>query len=230
MTTQTSRAEDLSSRVRTCERCPLAETRTNAVPGEGPLNAEVLLIGEAPGINEDKQGRPFVGQAGQFLEELLAAAGLKRQEVYICNVLKCRPPANRDPAPDEIAACRDYLDEQIEMVDPLVVVTLGRFSMAKWFSGQTISRIHGTVKEADGRFVVPMFHPAAALHQQNLRPTILNDFRMVPAVLERARRLRARDAQPMASQAGLSVPIGAKLLAPGLAGGSPAIEQKRLFD
>lgn len=230
MTTQTSRAEDLSSRVRTCERCPLAETRTNAVPGEGPLNAEVLLIGEAPGMNEDKQGRPFVGQAGQFLEELLAAAGLKRQEVYICNVLKCRPPANRDPAPDEIAACRDYLDEQIEMVDPLVVVTLGRFSMAKWFSGQTISRIHGTVKEADGRFVVPMFHPAAALHQQNLRPTILNDFRMVPAVLERARRLRARDAQPMASQAGLSVPIGAKLLAPGLAGGSPAIEQKRLFD
>lgn len=230
MTTQTSRAEDLSSRVRTCQRCPLAETRTNAVPGEGPLNAEVLLIGEAPGMNEDKQGRPFVGQAGQFLEELLAAAGLKRQEVYICNVLKCRPPANRDPAPDEIAACRDYLDEQIEMVDPLVVVTLGRFSMAKWFSGQTISRIHGTVKEADGRFVVPMFHPAAALHQQNLRPTILNDFRMVPAVLERARRLRARDAQPMASQAGLSVPIGAKLLAPGLAGGSPAIEQKRLFD
>lgn len=230
MTTQTSRAEDLSSRVRTCVRCPLAETRTNAVPGEGPLNAEVLLIGEAPGMNEDKQGRPFVGQAGQFLEELLAAAGLKRQEVYICNVLKCRPPANRDPAPDEIAACRDYLDEQIEIVDPLVVVTLGRFSMAKWFSGQTISRIHGTVKEADGRFVVPMFHPAAALHQQNLRPTILNDFRMVPAVLERARRLRARDAQPMASQAGLSVPIGAKLLAPGLAGGSPAIEQKRLFD
>lgn len=230
MTTQTSRAEDLSSRVRTCERCPLAETRTNAVPGEGPLNAEVLLIGEAPGMNEDKQGRPFVGQAGQFLEELLAAAGLKRQEVYICNVLKCRPPANRDPAPDEIAACGDYLDEQIEMVDPLVVVTLGRFSMAKWFSGQTISRIHGTVKEADGRFVVPMFHPAAALHQQNLRPTILNDFRMVPAVLERARRLRARDAQPMASEAGLSVPIGAQLLAPGLAGGSPAIEQKRLFD
>ena len=229
MTTQTSAAEDLYSRVRTCVRCPLAETRTNAVPGEGPLTAEVLLIGEAPGMNEDKQGRPFVGQAGVFLEELLAAAGLQRQEVYICNVLKCRPPANRDPAPDEIAACRDYLDEQVALVDPLVIVTLGRFSMAKWFPGQTISRIHGTVKEDGGRFVIPMFHPAAALHQQNLRPTILNDFRTVPAVLERARRLRAREAHPTTSRAGSPERTEAQFATNG-PGAASTIEQKRLFD
>lgn len=229
MTTQTSRAEDLYSRVRSCGRCPLAAMRTHAVPGEGPLNAEVLLIGEAPGMNEDKQGRPFVGQSGQFLEELLAAAGLKRHEVYICNVLKCRPPANRDPAPVEIDACRDYLDEQIDMVDPLVVVTLGRFSMAKWFPGQTISRIHGTVKLVEGRFVVPMFHPAAALHQQNLRSTILNDFRTVPAVLERARRQRAREAPAPVP------PDGDRASSEGqfaslLGAGPSTSEQKRLFD
>ena len=229
MTTPISRAEDLYSRVRSCLRCPLAETRTNAVPGEGPLNADVLLIGEAPGMNEDKQGRPFVGQAGQFLEELLAAAGLTRQEVYICNVLKCRPPANRDPAPVEVTACRDYLDEQIDLVDPLVIVTLGRFSMAKWFQGQTISRIHGTVKEVDGRFVVPMFHPAAALHQQNLRPAIINDFRTVPAVLERARRLRARG-QPISPESVLSPLAGLLPATPDAAYAPATTQQQRLFD
>ena len=188
-----ARAESLYERVRTCTGCALASTRLNSVPGEGPLNAEVLFIGEAPGANEDKQGRPFVGQAGQFLEELLAAGGLKRAEVYICNVLKCRPPGNRDPAPDEIAACNDYLEEQVALVDPLVIVTLGRISMGKFFPQQSISRIHGTCKQVDGRFVVPMYHPAAALHQQSLRAVILNDFRALPAVLERARRLRSRD-------------------------------------
>ncbi|MEP7215849.1 MAG: uracil-DNA glycosylase [Anaerolineaceae bacterium] len=229
MTTPISRAEDLYSRVRSCLRCPLADTRTNAVPGEGPLNADVLFVGEAPGMNEDKQGRPFVGQAGQFLEELLAAAGLIRQEVYICNVLKCRPPANRDPAPDEVIACRDYLDEQIDLVDPLVVVTLGRFSMAKWFQGQTISRIHGTVNEIDGRFVIPMFHPAAALHQQNLRPTIITDFRTVPAVLERARRLRARQ-QLFSHESGLTPLGGHPSAAPGADHPSTTTQQQRLFD
>jgi len=229
MTTPLSRAEDLYSRVRSCLLCPLAETRTNAVPGEGPLNAEVLLIGEAPGMNEDKQGRPFVGKSGQFLEELLASAGLTRQQVYICNVLKCRPPANRDPVTAEVIACRDYLDEQIELVDPLVVVTLGRFSMAKWFQGQTISKIHGTVRQIDGRFVVPMFHPAAALHQQNLRPTIINDFRTVPAVLERARRLRARE-QPVSPGSDSTLPAQLASTAPGAGEAPPANQQKRLFD
>jgi DNA polymerase len=147
-----------------------------------------MFIGEAPGMNEDKQGRPFVGQAGQFLSELLAEAGLRREGVYICNVLKCRPPGNRDPLPGEIDACREYLDEQIDLVDPLVIVTLGRFSMAKFFPGQSISRIHGRVKEVAGRYYVPMYHPAAALHQQSLRQTILDDFGLLGQVVERAQR------------------------------------------
>lgn len=192
------RAARLYAEVRNCQRCPLARTRTLAVPGEGPLNAEVLFIGEAPGMNEDKQGRPFVGQAGQFLGELLAAAGLTRDEVYICNVLKCRPPGNRDPLPNEIEQCRDYLDEQIAIVDPLVIVTLGRYSMSRYFPQQAISRIHGTVKQIDGRYYVPMYHPAAALHQQSLRTTILEDFRGLPGVIARARAQR-RTSEPLAA-------------------------------
>jgi DNA polymerase len=184
------RAAELYAVIRSCTMCALAETRTQAVPGEGPLPAEVMCIGEAPGLNEDKQGRPFVGAAGKFLEELLAAGGLQRDEVYICNVLKCRPPGNRDPMPGEIEACAEYLDLQIDMVDPLVIVTLGRFSMSRWFPQQAISRIHGSVREFDGRLVVPMYHPAAALHQQNLRDILLSDFRQLPAVLARARASR----------------------------------------
>ncbi|MGE5597463.1 MAG: uracil-DNA glycosylase family protein [Hyphomicrobiales bacterium] len=178
---------ELYERVRTCTLCPLSRTRTLAVPGEGPLTAEVMFIGEAPGANEDRQGRPFVGQAGQFLSELLAAAGLQREDVYICNVLKCRPPHNRDPEPDEIEACRDYLDEQIDLIDPLVIVTLGRFSMAKFFPRQIISRIHGQAKEIAGRYYVPMYHPAAALHRGDLRDVMLDDFRKLRETLERAR-------------------------------------------
>ena len=187
-------AEGLYERVKACDLCPLARTRTHAVPGEGPLTAEVMFIGEAPGMNEDRQGRPFVGQAGQFLNELLAAAGLTREGVYICNVLKCRPPNNRDPLPGEIDACRDYLDEQIGLIDPLLIVTLGRFSMARWFPGQSISRIHGKVREIDGRMVAPMYHPAAALHQQSLRETIIHDFEGLPEIIERSRARRARAA------------------------------------
>ncbi|MBI5947233.1 MAG: uracil-DNA glycosylase [Chloroflexi bacterium] len=201
MTSPASRAEDLYERIRGCDLCPLAKTRTHAVPGEGPLDAEVMFIGEAPGQNEDRQGRPFVGAAGQFLDELLAAAGFRRSEVYICNVLKCRPPANRDPLPGEIEACRDYLDEQIDLINPDVIVTLGRFSMARWFAGQAISRIHGKIEEIDGRFYVPMYHPAAALHQQALRETILADFRRLPEILARA---RARHAREMTAPAGLA--------------------------
>ena len=181
------RAEILYARVRSCQRCPLAKTRTNAVPGEGPLSSEILFIGEAPGMNEDKQGRPFVGAAGKFLDECLAAAGVSRETAYICNVLKCRPPANRDPMPEEIEACADYLVEQIELVSPLVIVTLGRYSMARFFPQHTIGKVHGRWKEMDGRFYVPMYHPAAALHQGSLRETILEDFRRLPRVLDRAR-------------------------------------------
>jgi DNA polymerase len=181
----------LADRVRGCELCPLSRTRTLSVPGEGPADAEIMLIGEAPGMNEDRQGRPFVGAAGKFLEELLAAAGLSREDVFICNVLKCRPPSNRDPLPAEIEACSDYLDEQIDIIDPLVIVTLGRYSMARFFPRQTISRIHGTVKEVAGRAYVPMYHPAAALHQGSLREVMLNDFRKLPAILEHARQTAA---------------------------------------
>lgn len=192
MITLEERASELYDVVRACTLCALSESRTNAVPGEGPLTAEVMCIGEAPGVNEDKQGRPFVGNAGQFLSDLLAAAGLAREQVYICNVLKCRPPGNRDPLPGEIEACSEYLDLQLDMVDPLVVVTLGRFSMAKWFPQQAISRIHGSVLEIDGRFIVPMYHPAAALHQGSLRQVLLDDFAKLPAILERARAGRVQ--------------------------------------
>lgn len=186
-------ADQLYAEIRTCTRCALANTRTNAVPGEGPIDADVLFIGEAPGANEDRLGRPFVGQAGAFLEELLRAAGLRREEVYICNVLKCRPPANRDPLPGEIEACRDYLDRQIELIDPAVVVTLGRYSMARYFPNQTISRIHGRPKRIGTRVYVPMYHPAAALHQQSLRETIVADFRALRPVIEQALRERAAE-------------------------------------
>jgi DNA polymerase len=196
MTTPSARAEDLYSRIRGCQACALGRTRTNAVPGEGPLDSEVMFIGEAPGMNEDRLGRPFVGQAGQFLEELLAEAGLKRPEVYICNVLKCRPPGNRDPLPGEIDSCQGYLDEQIDLIDPLVIVTLGRFSMARYFPGQSIGRIHGHAVERAGRYYVPMYHPAAALHQQSLRQVIVDDFRKLPAVIEQARAARRPAPQP----------------------------------
>lgn len=180
----------LYDRVRSCTRCPLSTTRTHAVPGEGPLDAEVMFIGEAPGMNEDRLGRPFVGAAGQFLDELLAAAHLRRDDVYICNILKCRPPGNRDPLPSEIDACADYLDEQIALVDPVVIVSLGRYSMARYFPQAKISRVHGQPRDIGGRLFVPMFHPAAALHQQSLRETIVDDFRRLPAMIEDGRALR----------------------------------------
>ncbi len=194
-------AEELYAQVRSCQRCSLAQTRTQAVPGEGPLDAEVLFIGEAPGVNEDRQGRPFVGQAGAFLEDLLAVAGLSRSEVYICNVLKCRPPGNRDPLPTEIEACGGYLGAQIRLIDPLLIVTLGRYSMSRFFPNQAISRIHGKPREANGRILVPMYHPAAALHQQRLRSTIIDDFRTLPDLLERARTARFAGTEPAAEQA-----------------------------
>lgn len=211
ITTVEERAAELHDVIRTCTLCALSATRTHAVPGEGPLTAEVMCIGEAPGMNEDKQGRPFVGAAGQFLGELLGAAGLTREQVYICNVLKCRPPGNRDPLPNEIDACAEYLDLQIDLVDPLVIVTLGRFSMSKWFPQQAISRIHGSVKEVDDRFVVPMYHPAAALHQGSLRQVLLDDFARLPAILERARaRRQAAETEqqvPTAAEQPASEPI-----------------------
>lgn len=166
----------VAAEVRNCRNCRLCETRTLAVPGEGPVNAHILFIGEGPGANEDAQGRPFVGAAGRLLDEMLEAAYLKRKDVFICNVVKCRPPGNRDPEPDEILACGKYLDRQIDAIHPKVIVTLGRFSMAKFFPNARISQIHGRASRVGDYLVVAMYHPAAALHQPTLRPELERDF------------------------------------------------------
>lgn len=178
---------ELYEEIADCPNCELARRRTQTVPGSGPASAEIMLIGEAPGAREDEQGLPFIGPAGRFLDELLASVDLSRETVYIANVVKCRPPDNRDPQPAEIAACQPFLDRQIEIIDPKLIVTLGRFSMARWFSGTTISRVHGQPKQVDGRYVIPMYHPAAALHRGSLRGEIMADFARLPELLERAR-------------------------------------------
>ena len=167
---------EISAKVFKCQSCSLHHSRIKAVPGEGPTNATIMFIGEGPGFHENQQGRPFVGQAGKFLEELLAKAGLNRQEVYITNVVKCRPPGNRDPQPDELEACSEYLNRQIELINPKIIVTLGRFSMAKFFGQVKISQIHGRDKKIGQRYFVAMYHPAAALHQPALKNTLLEDF------------------------------------------------------
>ena len=145
-----------------------------------------MFIGEGPGFHEDRQGLPFVGAAGKFLDELLAGAGIRRDQVYITNVVKCRPPGNRDPQPAEIEACRAYLDRQIDLVRPRIIVTLGRFSMARYFPNTRISDIHGQARTVNGRLVVAMYHPAAALHQPSLRREIEADFARLPGLIQRA--------------------------------------------
>jgi DNA polymerase len=149
-----------------------------------------VFIGEAPGFHEDQQGRPFVGQAGQFLEQLLASVGMKRNDVYICNVIKCRPPNNRDPLPIEIKNCQKWLDLQLELLSPKMVVTLGRYSLAKFFPGETISKIHGKAKKQGNVIYLAMYHPAAALHQQSLRQTIEADMLKIPPLLSRVEEVK----------------------------------------
>jgi DNA polymerase len=170
------RLQEIRQEISTCQLCQLARERLNAVPGEGPSKVDIMFIGEAPGFHENRLGKPFVGQAGQFLDELLQAAGVDRQQVYITNVVKCRPPNNRDPLPEELKACQRYLDEQIALLDPEVIVTLGRISMAKFVTDGRISAIHGRTHNVNGRKVVTMYHPAAALHQPALRQTLIEDF------------------------------------------------------
>ena len=181
--------KEVAAEVSVCTKCDLCKGRTKAVPGEGNPHAQVMFIGEGPGFHEDKQGRPFVGPAGQFLEELLASINLKRADVFITNVVKCRPPGNRDPLPAEIDACNGYLDRQIAAIDPQVIVTLGRFSMAKFFGGEKISTIHGRARKVDGRMCIAMYHPAAGLHQQSLKESIRTDFKKIPLVIAEAERL-----------------------------------------
>jgi uracil-DNA glycosylase len=174
---------DLCNQISNCQDCELAKHRTRVVPGEGPENADILFIGEAPGWHEDQQGRPFVGPAGQFLNQLLASINLKREQVYIANVIKCRPPSNRDPLPGEIDACKKWLDLQIELIKPRIIITLGRYSMARYFPNESIGKIHGKAKIIDNITYFAMYHPAAALHQGNLRKVIETDMLKVPDLL-----------------------------------------------
>lgn len=176
--------EEVAQLVRHCSDCPLHQGRTNAVPGEGAADAEIMIIGEGPGYQEDRQGRPFVGPAGQFLDELLASIGLRREQVFIANMIKCRAQQNRDPQPAEMAACGKYLDRQIQLVNPRLIVTLGRFSLGRFFPGESITQARGKVREKDGRSIYPVMHPAAALHRQENRATIVSDFKAIPSVLE----------------------------------------------
>lgn len=195
-----SELETLNREIAECTRCPLHQGRTHAVPGEGPADAEIMFIGEAPGFHEDQQGRPFVGAAGQFLEELLESIDLTREDVFITNVIKCRPPGNRDPAPEEIDACEPYLDRQIGLIQPTVVVTLGRFSMARAFSETRISRVHGEPRKIDGIVYYPMYHPAAALHRPSLRSTVEEDMCRIPDVIKRAPQIAEFEPPPEAEQ------------------------------
>jgi uracil-DNA glycosylase family 4 len=172
--------------VRACKACKLYRSRKNAVPGEGPAASDLMFIGEGPGFHENEQGRPFVGAAGKYLEELLASIGLRREQVFIGNVVKCRPPGNRDPLPEEIQACSAFLERQIQAIQPKVIVTLGRFSMARFFPSARISDIHGQARMLNGRMVVAMYHPAAALHQPSLRREVEADFANLPALIQRA--------------------------------------------
>lgn len=176
--------KEIHEQVRDCTRCPLHAGRTKAVPGAGPVDALIMFIGEAPGFHEDQQGIPFVGAAGRFLNELLEKAGIDRQRVFITNVIKCRPPGNRDPQLDEVEACRDYLDRQIEIINPKVIVTLGRHSMARAFPEEKVSVVHGQPRQVGDQVYFPMYHPAAALHQPSLRPLIEADFERLKALLE----------------------------------------------
>ena len=177
----------LEGQVRACSRCRLSKTRKRAVPGEGPRLPKIMFIGEGPGFWEDEQGRPFVGQAGRLLEEMLASIELRREDVFITNVIKCRPPANRDPLPDELEACHGYLERQIALLLPRLIVTLGRFSMAKFFPrGKGMRDLHGTTTTYRQITCLAVYHPAAALRQVALKGVLQQDFARIPALLAQA--------------------------------------------
>jgi uracil-DNA glycosylase family 4 len=187
--------EKIAREVSKCEKCGLHFSRKLAVPGDGPADAQIMFIGEGPGFYENEQGKPFVGPAGHFLDELLGKAGLKREKVFIGNVVKCRPPGNRDPQPEELSACKPYLESQIAAINPQVIVTLGRFSMGYFIANGKISAIHGRPVWVGERLIVPMYHPAAALHQPALRDSILADFAGLPRFLELAHSREAADSK-----------------------------------
>jgi uracil-DNA glycosylase len=201
----------IAEEIRGCTRCALSKGRTTTVPGEGNVLSDVLLVGEGPGAREDATGRPFVGAAGQLLGELLRSIGWEREDVFITNVVKCRPPGNRDPEPVEISTCAAYLERQERALDPAVVVTLGRHSLQRYLPGSRIGAVHGRLRRAfTGQHVYPMYHPAAALHQASLRETLFRDIRGLPAALLDARRAlddeRAASVQAEEAASPASVP------------------------
>jgi len=185
-----SALSELNKEIALCQQCEIAKYRNSVVPGEGAEAADIMFIGEAPGWHEDQQGRPFVGPAGKFLDELLASIGLNRQQVYIANVIKCRPQGNRDPLPMEIQNCRAWLERQIEIICPQMIVTLGRYSMTMFFPGKSISKIHGTAQKRDNVIYCAMYHPAAALHQASLRQAIEADMLKIPTLLAQSETIK----------------------------------------
>ncbi len=191
-----SALSELYQEIALCQQCEIAKYRNKVVPGEGAEDARIMFIGEAPGWHEDQLGRPFVGPAGKFLDELLASIGLRREQVYIANVIKCRPTANRDPLPTEIQNCRQWLERQIELIHPKMIVTLGRYSMAMFFPGKSISKIHGTAQKQGDTIYYAMYHPAAALHQQSLRQAIEEDMLKIPPLLAKAENIKEEEKQP----------------------------------
>ena len=216
---------EIAGRVRTCILCPLHKGRTRAVPGAGDPFAEIMFIGEGPGYNEDKQGLPFVGRSGDYLTELIQSIGLTRDQVFITNVVKCRPPENRDPLPVEIDTCRPYLDNQQTLIDPLVIVTLGRFSMARYFPGGKITAIHGRPKYEGTRAFIPLFHPAAVLRNPALEEPMAEDFRRILDVLAEVKRRRAGEPPVEAGPAAQEPSLKTELPPP-----PPAAPQRRSFD
>jgi len=206
--------EVIAGEVRVCTRCRLHATRTQAVPGEGDPSTEVVFVGEGPGFNEDRQGRPFVGRAGDLLVRLLGSIGWRREDVFITNVVKCRPPDNRDPEPDEIAACEPYLRRQLEVLDPAVIVTLGRHSMGRFMPGARISQAHGTMRPTDpatgaqNALVFAMYHPAAALRTPAIERESYDDIARVPTALIASRERRAaRERTAVAAGAGVATAV-----------------------
>lgn len=175
---------DIQNRIDSCFDCALSKSRTNTVPGQGSSTAKIMFVGEGPGFNEDQSGKPFVGAAGQFLDDLLSSIELSREDVFITNLVKCRPPNNRDPYPKEIDSCSNFLDAQIEAIKPLVIVPLGRHALSRWFPGETIGKVRAKERFFDGTYVMPLYHPAAGLHNGGLRSTIYDDFQKLKTFIE----------------------------------------------
>jgi uracil-DNA glycosylase len=224
---------DFYHELQDCQKCPLAATRNTVVFGSGDPHSDLMLVGEAPGFHEDQQGKPFVGQAGKLLDELLAGIDLERSQVFIANVLKCRPPSNRDPQPEEIEACEGHLFKQIALIQPRVICTLGNFA-TKLLSGRPdgITKVRGTpqVRELGGRsvFLYPIFHPAAALYTPAMNETLRADFGQLPELLEQEPPPIAAEPEPEPEPAAEAEPVGATATAPG-GTGEPEPDQLGLF-